>query len=138
MSDTGYIVEKSGHFEAAHSLPDHPGKCKNLHGHSYAWKARFFFPPTATATADSGILVDFGDIKTAADKFDHVHLNEVFPFKNDNDTKLPPTAENIARELLVVLSGIVTNQYLERIEIELQEGIGGNVVYYARTLKERT
>ena len=22
-------------FEAAHRLPNHPGKCKNLHGHSY-------------------------------------------------------------------------------------------------------
>ena len=29
------IVRRRFEFEAAHELPNHPGKCKNLHGHSY-------------------------------------------------------------------------------------------------------
>jgi 6-pyruvoyltetrahydropterin/6-carboxytetrahydropterin synthase len=28
-------VTRTFHFEAAHRLPWHPGKCGNWHGHSY-------------------------------------------------------------------------------------------------------
>ncbi len=45
-------VEKS--FSAAHTLPDHPGKCRNLHGHN--WDVRVTLgghttPPASTNRA---------------------------------------------------------------------------------------
>ena len=70
-------------FEAAHFIPDHKGACKNLHGHSY----KVLISMTGLQE-NEGILVDFGDIKTIVDRFDHSFLNNIFKF---------PSAENLAR-----------------------------------------
>ena len=72
-------------FEAAHFIPNHKGACKNLHGHSYK-----IMIAVAGILDNEGILVDFGDIKTIVDRFDHSFLNDVFEF---------PSAENLARFL---------------------------------------
>jgi 6-pyruvoyltetrahydropterin/6-carboxytetrahydropterin synthase len=71
-------------FEACHTIPNHKGKCKNMHGHSY----RIQVSISGIHDKRKGILVDFGDIKQLIDKFDHAHLNKFFKF---------PSAENMAR-----------------------------------------
>lgn len=77
-------------FEAAHQLPWHQGKCRNLHGHSYRLEV------TVTgAIGPNGIVVDFADIKRVVerevvDRFDHRYLNDLL----DN-----PTAELLAAEI---------------------------------------
>lgn len=73
-------------FEAAHFIPNHKGKCKNLHGHSY----RVIVSVEGTHDAKDGIFIDFGDIKKLIDRFDHTYLNDFFKF---------PSAENTARYL---------------------------------------
>ena len=59
-------------FEAAHSLPNHPGACKNLHGHSYELDVCV----NAKTLNDQGMVMDFGDLKRIVqreiiDEFDH-------------------------------------------------------------------
>jgi 6-pyruvoyltetrahydropterin/6-carboxytetrahydropterin synthase len=83
-------VTRSFHFEAAHQLPWHEGKCRNLHGHSYRLDVTVGGP-----VGDRGIVVDFADIKAVVqrdvlDRFDHTYLNDLL----DN-----PTAELIAAEI---------------------------------------
>lgn len=77
-------------FEAAHQLPWHDGKCRNLHGHSYRLEVTVEGP-----IGPRGIVVDFADIKAVVDRevierFDHQYLNDLF----DN-----PTAEFVAAEI---------------------------------------
>jgi 6-pyruvoyltetrahydropterin/6-carboxytetrahydropterin synthase len=83
-------------FEAAHRLPWHPGRCRNLHGHSYRLDV------TVGGPLDSnGVVVDFDRLheivaETVIDRWDHRDLNEVI----DN-----PTAELLAHRAWDLLSG---------------------------------
>jgi 6-pyruvoyltetrahydropterin/6-carboxytetrahydropterin synthase len=83
-------VTRSFTFEAAHQLPWHPGRCRNLHGHSYRLEVTVEGP-----VGDRGIVVDFAEIKSVVrreviERFDHQYLNDLL----DN-----PTAELIAAEI---------------------------------------
>jgi 6-pyruvoyltetrahydropterin/6-carboxytetrahydropterin synthase len=74
-------------FEAAHRLPWHPGKCRNLHGHSYRLDVSVAGPLDA-----NGVVLDFDTLQDVVrtqviDEWDHRDLNEVL----DN-----PTAELLA------------------------------------------
>ncbi|HEX7444115.1 MAG TPA: 6-carboxytetrahydropterin synthase QueD [Acidimicrobiales bacterium] len=82
-------------FEAAHRLAWHPGKCRNLHGHSYRLDVTVEGPLDA-----NGVVLDFDTlhdvVRTAViDVWDHRDLNEVL----DN-----PTAELLAHRAWDLLS----------------------------------
>ncbi len=79
-------------FEAAHRLPRVPEghKCARLHGHSYRVEVHVEGP----VDPDSGMVVDFADIKAAfrplSERLDHFYLNDVEGLEN-------PTSENLAK-----------------------------------------
>ncbi len=83
---------KSFHFEAAHDLPTFPAghKCRRLHGHSF----RFDVVVEGNVDPARGYLIDYGDIKSAAqplvDQLDHRYLNEIEGLSN-------PTSEVVAK-----------------------------------------
>ena len=86
-------------FDAAHSLPEHLGKCRNVHGHTYTVEV------TIEGTIDSGgptdgMVMDFADLSSrvaelVVDPLDHRYLNDLFDFA--------PTAEAVAEWTLVTL-----------------------------------
>ncbi|HEX8128281.1 MAG TPA: 6-carboxytetrahydropterin synthase QueD [Pyrinomonadaceae bacterium] len=88
------MIERN--FSSAHQLRGYKGKCENLHGHNY--KIEIF--ARGRELDHIGLLVDFGDLKTAADDIvqylDHRNINELPPF----DAELNPSAENLARYIL--------------------------------------
>lgn len=82
-------------FEAAHRLPWHSGKCRNLHGHSYRLDVTVAGP-----LDDNGVVIDFDRLREIVDHsviavWDHRDLNEVL----DN-----PTAELLARRAWAILT----------------------------------
>src|SRR5512137_890953 len=84
-------VTKVFHFEAAHFLPKHKGKCKRLHGHTYKLEVTVRRLPHLKPIDDEGMVVDFSDLKKIVNKeiiedVDHSLLNDIM------DT---PTAENL-------------------------------------------
>lgn len=87
-------------FSSAHQLRGYKGKCENLHGHNY----RIEIYAKGKELNNIGLLIDFGDLKKAADELvsylDHRNLNELPPF----DEELNPSAENIARFVLEYLN----------------------------------
>jgi 6-pyruvoyltetrahydropterin/6-carboxytetrahydropterin synthase len=91
------IVEAD--FAAAHSLRGYQGECENLHGHN--WKVRVVL--RAEALNGLGMVMDFKEVKHTLSEiledFDHKHLNDLAPFKEEN-----PTTENVARLLYQELS----------------------------------
>ena len=83
-------VTRSFRFEAAHQLPWHPGKCRDLHGHSYRLEVTVEGPLN-----ESGIVIDFGDLgdiveRHVVEPLDHAYLNDLI----EN-----PTAELIAQHV---------------------------------------
>lgn len=82
-------VTRSFTFDAAHVLPWHAGRCRNLHGHTYRLEVAVEGPIGA-----NGIVIDFADLdeivrREVIDRFDHCYLNDLL----DN-----PTAELIAAD----------------------------------------
>jgi 6-pyruvoyltetrahydropterin/6-carboxytetrahydropterin synthase len=77
-------VAKRIRIDAAHYLPDYPGKCKNMHGHEWLVEVGCSGP-----RAPNGMVIDFADLKKflnwVEDKFDHKVLNDVIAI---------PTCEN--------------------------------------------
>ncbi|MGH9063517.1 MAG: 6-carboxytetrahydropterin synthase QueD [Acidimicrobiales bacterium] len=83
-------VTKAFSFEAAHRLPWHPGKCRELHGHHYRFEVTVEGP-----VGPDGVVVDFDELATRVGehivaRYDHRFLNELL----DN-----PTAELLAAEI---------------------------------------
>ncbi len=87
-----YRIAVKTHFDSAHLIRNHKGKCRNLHGHR--WEIEVVF--SGTEPDEMGMIMDFRDIKNIlkeiTDRYDHHNLNEIPPFDMIN-----PTAENIAR-----------------------------------------
>ena len=79
------------HFErtidSSHQIPNHPGKCARLHGHTYRFQVWISGP----VDPETGMVVDFYDVKRAIDAWDHRHLNDEVDFV--------PTAELLAAEM---------------------------------------
>jgi len=92
-------VEKTFEFHAAHYLPHHEGKCKNLHGHTYKLAVTVSGDVRSDWSPEAGMIMDFGKLKEIVNakiinKYDHSNLN--FHFEN-------PTAEVMARKIFTVL-----------------------------------
>ena len=95
-------LTKQFKFEAAHSLPNHDGKCKNLHGHSYVLEVTVTGPITTGGPKD-GMVMDFADISAVVDleiiaQWDHQFLNDILPFTT--------SAENLANECFARLEKV--------------------------------
>lgn len=98
-------VAKTYTFEAAHILPDHPGKCSRLHGHSYKVKVEVFGEVNPT----TGMVVDFAvvddQVKPMIDILDHrfIAKGDEWPCSAAPDGThiqvigVRTTAENLAR-----------------------------------------
>ena len=87
MKKTVLISYKTS-FDAAHFIPNHPGKCSQLHGHT--WHVEVTMKSYVdTETGQYGL--DFSELKkeiqTILVELDHRHLNDLLPY---------PSAENIA------------------------------------------
>jgi 6-pyruvoyltetrahydropterin/6-carboxytetrahydropterin synthase len=102
------MIERN--FSSAHQLRGYKGKCENLHGHNY--KIEIY--ARGEELDNIGLLVDFGELKEAADQvvqyLDHRNINELEPF----DEELNPSAENLARYILERVSAQVGD---ERVQV---------------------
>ncbi|MDR2504400.1 MAG: 6-carboxytetrahydropterin synthase QueD [Deltaproteobacteria bacterium] len=98
-----WILAVRADFSAAHALRHYQGKCEAVHGHNFAVEITV---QGSKLTPDTGLLVDFKDLKTdlqtVLSGLDHQDLNRLPAF-----TRLNPSSENIAahiyRELLPLM-----------------------------------
>ena len=109
------MIERN--FSSAHQLRGYKGKCENLHGHNY--KIEIF--ARGRELDHIGLLVDFGDLKTAADDIvqylDHRNINELPPF----DAELNPSAENLARYILERVAARVGDERVQVYKVRCYE-----------------
>jgi len=135
-----YSLSKEVEFDTGHRVPDHKSKCRNPHGHRYRLRATCEGEIIdAAGQSDNGMLVDFSDLKQwmttlIHDRFDHAFvvyaddyiMREALQVNPDwNVVVVPwvPTAENLAREIFTVLSGVVAQHWnaLRLTKVELWE-----------------
>ena len=109
------MIERN--FSSAHQLRGYKGKCENLHGHNY--KVEIF--ARGEELNNIGLLIDFGDLKSAADEIvkylDHRNINELPPF----DEELNPSAENLARYILEYVNGRVADERVQVYKVRCYE-----------------
>lgn len=92
-------VSKTFTFEAAHRLPNHPGKCRFLHGHSY----KVVVTVEGEIDPATGMVIDFDEISQAWKERCHPVLDHKFL----NDLIDNPTAERLALWLFETLKGLL-------------------------------
>ena len=85
------LVSKKMSFDAAHFLPNYPGKCANMHGHHWTVELGV----SGEVDPNTGMVIDFGVLdaflrEKVEDRFDHKLVNDII----EN-----PTAENIAARI---------------------------------------
>jgi 6-pyruvoyltetrahydropterin/6-carboxytetrahydropterin synthase len=109
------MIERN--FSSAHQLRGYKGKCENLHGHNY--RVEIF--ARGRELDHIGLLVDFGDLKMAADDIvsylDHRNINELPPF----DAELNPSAENLARYILERVAARVGDERVQVYKVRCYE-----------------
>ena len=80
-------------IDSSHYLRNYDGKCADLHGHR--WVVEVTVESVTEDAVDSldntGMLLDFGVIKSLINEYDHKNLNDMPEFEDIN-----PTAENLA------------------------------------------
>ena len=123
-----FTVTVVGKFDCAHFLPEHEGKCGDLHGHTYRVELSVF-----GSSLKQGILIDIVELKkilyAALENFDHKYLNELDFFKDK-----PPTAENIA----LVLTDLIGSKLPPGIgiySIKVFESENAFITYFPAGLK---
>ncbi len=102
-------IGKEYKFEAAHYLPFHDGKCRNMHGHSYRIEVELEGELQRISNSSSEDMVaDFAVLdrimKPIIDRFDHSVLN--------NEMATRTTAENV----VVYIVGHLSNQLVMMTE----------------------
>jgi 6-pyruvoyltetrahydropterin/6-carboxytetrahydropterin synthase len=89
------FISKSYRFEASHHLPNHYGKCRAPHGHSYLLEvvARGAVQDPFVPVSSAGMVVDFGELDEIVKPLiahetgwlDHHDLNETLASGEDGD-----------------------------------------------------
>jgi 6-pyruvoyltetrahydropterin/6-carboxytetrahydropterin synthase len=91
-------LEKTFRFEAAHQIHNHPGKCKNLHGHSWVLTVTI----EGKMNIETGMVLDFYEIKSTFDPLietlDHSFLNNIIPWIPTSEMLLVWIAEQLPYE----------------------------------------
>lgn len=130
------ILSTRHHFDAAHRLTFHKGKCRNLHGHR--WEVEVQIDIHNQIWED--MIIDFKEIKDIIDKYDHATLL----FNNDDNVGIiealadeacnihaldcEPTAENLALEIYNDVVRALRNRYENLgVKVKLWESPGNGV-----------
>ena len=123
-----YEVEIISNFSAAHRLRNYHGKCEHLHGHNY----RVHVTARASSLGDGGMVIDFGDLRKAANRavepFDHSYLNEIKPFD-----RIEPSAENIAAFLFEEIGRQLNDKAEMLYSVSVWESDGSRATFVKET-----
>ena len=122
-------ITKQFRAEICHRLMEHPGQCKNLHGHSYLFEVTI----EGGVWGKTGMVLDFKDLKqiigNTLERWDHktiLHKEDpllpvlegmgidCIPFCNH------PTAENMAQQLAIIAQSRL-GQFSKVVSIKVWE-----------------
>lgn len=128
------IVNREFTFEASHHLPNHRGKCRRPHGHSYRLEVALRGPIIESPGESSdGMVMDFEDLKDIVNRCIIENLSDAVPRgpeagsiekggMDHNDlntlTGIRTTAENLVHWIWdALVSGGVNEDLLYRVRL---------------------
>ena len=136
-------ISKSFLFEAAHRLPNHQGKCRNIHGHNYK-----IVISIQGDLNDNDMVIDFGDLSPLKDivdrDFDHaIILSNSDPLvKHEAFSKVlsefnlkhivisgEPTAENLAKYFFRQFYSFIAGKNLNLSKVVIYENLTSKASY---------
>jgi 6-pyruvoyltetrahydropterin/6-carboxytetrahydropterin synthase len=134
-------------FDMSHVLLNYPGKCKNIHGHTYRLEVTVKGVPCNDETSPKkGMLIDFSDFKNLIqDKiittWDHalmIHQNSdpilLNALKNNYEkiiaVSFQPTTENMICELAAIIKKLLPSD-LQLFSLRLYETEKSFAEWYA-------
>jgi 6-pyruvoyltetrahydropterin/6-carboxytetrahydropterin synthase len=123
-------IAKEFNWEMGHRLPEHFGKCKNIHGHSYKMLVEI-----EGDVLESGMVMDYYHLREAIDplieKMDHAFLVykddfKVIKFLEETNSKrvvvdFHSTVENITRYFLNEIQKIKLPDNIHKIKVRVCE-----------------
>ncbi len=123
-------IAKEFHWEMGHRLPEHFGKCKNIHGHSYKMIVEI-----EGDVLESGMVMDYYDLKKIVlpfvDELDHAFMvykddKQIINFLSEMNSKklivdFQSTVENICTYFLTRIKGAVINKNINRLTVRIYE-----------------
>ena len=119
-----YTIFKDFTFAAAHHIPDHPGKCRFLHGHNYKVRVHL----RAAELDRIGMVLDFAELKRLTEEvvgiWDHQVINQFPPFD-----LLPPTAEMLTSHIFEEMSKRLADPRVQVAKVEVWESETSCAIY---------
>ncbi|OGU29448.1 MAG: 6-carboxytetrahydropterin synthase QueD [Ignavibacteria bacterium GWA2_35_9] len=123
-------IAKEFRWEMGHRLPEHFGKCKNIHGHSYKMIVEL-----EGDVAKSGMVMDYYDVKKMVEpiveKLDHAFMvykedEEIISFLEKLKSKMvvvefQSTVENICKYFLSEIKKFRFPQNVEKVSVRIYE-----------------
>jgi 6-pyruvoyltetrahydropterin/6-carboxytetrahydropterin synthase len=85
-----YRLRVESEFDAAHKIEGYPGKCANLHGHTYRVEAFFLAEKLDSISVSADLRALKEQLRKITEQFDHTCLNDCQELGN-------PTTENLSR-----------------------------------------
>lgn len=98
-------------FDAAHMLSDYKGKCSNLHGHTYTGDIEI----VADVSADTGMVLDYNDIKKAVGAFDHTVIFSHKSVRDEAENALLQWCQKYGKRYVVIPEGKCTAESIARL-----------------------
>ncbi|KAB2893495.1 MAG: 6-carboxytetrahydropterin synthase [Candidatus Kapabacteria bacterium] len=124
-------ISKRFRWEMGHRLPDHPGLCRNIHGHSYAMEVRLAGIPN-----ENGMVMDYFDltelVRPLIEQLDHCFIinaadAELLMFLQHHGMKtvvvdFATTAENLAEYALrFVVNALPQSHAIQHVTVSIHE-----------------
>jgi 6-pyruvoyltetrahydropterin/6-carboxytetrahydropterin synthase len=123
-------IAKEFRWEMGHRLPEHFGKCKNIHGHSYKMIVEL-----EGEVDESGMVMDYYVVKKIVgpivDKLDHAFMvykedKEIISFLEKMKSKMvivefQSTVENICEYFLDEIKKVNFPQNVKKVSVRIYE-----------------
>lgn len=124
-------IAKEFNWEMGHRLPEHFGKCKNIHGHSY----KMLVELEGELNEKTGMVMDYYDVKKIVipivEELDHAFMvnendSEVISFLEKINSKIivvpfESTVENICNFILNKIADVELPSNIKKIKVRINE-----------------
>lgn len=124
-------IAKEFNWEMGHRLPEHFGKCKNIHGHSY----KLLVELEGELNEKTGMVMDYYNVKKIinpiVEELDHAFMvnendKEVILFLEKLNSKkvivpFDSTVENICNYILNKIAEVELPSNVKRIKVRINE-----------------
>ena len=125
-------IAKEFHWEMGHRLPEHFGKCKNIHGHSYKMIVEL-----EGNINNSGMIMDYYDlkkmVKPVVEELDHAFMvyekdEEIIKFLDLMKSKkvvvrFQSTVENICKYILTEIQKHNLPSNVKKLRVRIFESV---------------